>query len=80
MEDYLSGNFDFAVLENMPKAAFNTFIGDRAMFYFNAYGNFTCSECPAFNKPNWLVYLMMYTQILDPPETMNPLKFHLTEV
>lgn len=45
----------------MPKAIFNTFIGDRTMTYLNAYGNFTSAECPVFNKPNWLVYLMMYT-------------------
>jgi hypothetical protein len=61
VEDYLSDYFDFSTLEAMPKAVFNTFIGDRTMTYFNAYGNFTSAECPTFNKPNWLVYLMMYT-------------------
>lgn len=64
----------------MPKIVFNSFVADRSMLYYNAYGNFTACECPVFNKPNWLVYLMMYTQILDPPETQNILKFHLTEV
>lgn len=80
VDEYLEEYFDFALLEQMPRLIFNTYIGDRTMLYYNAYGNFTCMECPTFNKPNWLVYLMMYTQILDPPETMNKLQFHLTEV
>jgi hypothetical protein len=69
IDDYFNEEFDFSILDAMPKIVFNSFVADRSMLYYNAYGNFTACECPVFNKPNWLVYLMMYTQILDPPET-----------
>lgn len=47
---------------------------------YNMYGNFTCAEVPIFNKPNWLVYLMMYAQVVDRPSISNKLEFPLGEV
>lgn len=40
---------------------------DMQLLNYNMFGNFTCCEVPIFNKPNWLVYLMIYTQVLDRP-------------
>lgn len=47
---------------------------------YNIFGSFTCVEAPIFNKPNWLVYLMMYTQVIDRPATQNVLEYPLGQV